>query len=181
MSLVEEIDQVIQEQERKNSRTAVRRPSMQRVRRPVNPTYFAVFAAWLIVRHKTTAPAIAMLGILGYFLYQPLIALTVVGVGLYVYASRKLKDAGVQQRSVPVQKRQYAGEKNNLTILNIFEEDVWNLIKKIKGVRKKLPGENESWKDWQDAFTVEQAARTEPRVTEQVQMATEDLDEYYFE
>jgi hypothetical protein len=180
MSLFDEIDQVIQEEERKNSRTVVKRVGMQRVRRPVNPTYFAIAAAWMITRYKKVGPALVVLGILGFFLTPYLLIISVLGAGLYAYASKKLPNGSVQKPQRPMKTYASPNDKD-LTILNIFEEDVWRLVKKVSvGKRKKLPGEKESWKDWEDAFKTEEVLPNQP-TKEQVGVASDLYDEYYFE
>lgn len=113
MSLKEEIDLVIQEEERKLRR---RTAQTQRVNRFVKPTYMAVLIAKAIV---------------------------------FLKGFKKQADAAPV--APPALKRHLGKQKPPVTIGTLIREDLTAFKRRLFPVKKakKLPGSNESWKDWE--------------------------------
>jgi len=107
MSFRDEINQVVQEEERKLRR---RTNQVQRTNRFVRPTYWAIIVAKIIV---------------------------------FINSHKK--------QPLPAETRQVAKQKKKVTMMSLVKEDLRNLRRKIFPVKKvkKLPGSNESWKDWE--------------------------------
>jgi len=113
MSLRDEIEQVVQEEEKRLKRRAIQ---TQRVNRFVKPTYAAVIIAKVIVFLK------------GF-----------------------RKPAAAAPVAPPALKRHLGKQKQPVTIGTLIREDLTALKRRVFPVKKakKIPGSNESWKDWE--------------------------------